>query len=456
MLASLLLLASVGTMAYRATLERIESMRSVMHTHVMISSLNELLFRLADAETSWHGVRLGTVRKEDLSQAVTLVLKEQQALRALSADNPEQQRRVAVLDGFVRKRVSRLTANQAQKVGLRGEVEAAEEGAELMEPVRAQFQTLMQAEQRLLQEGEARAQERARASLNALVFGFAFGGALLVLAFAALWRENIHRAELEQAARNEALRAEQAKELAESALRELESFSYSVAHDLRAPLRSIDGFSKVLLEDCEPKLDAAGKEYLGFVVKSANQMAALIDALLSLSRVSGAELHRQPLDLTNMARQVMARLTSELTAGRGAAEQGTASERKLELTVHEGMHVAADPRLLAVLLENLLDNAWKFTRERALTQIEVGMVEGPEPTFFVRDNGAGFDMAYAGKLFGAFQRLHPESEYQGTGIGLATVQRIVQRHGGRIWAEAAVDRGTTVTFSLGKESRDAR
>lgn len=223
----------------------------------------------------------------------------------------------------------------------------------------------------------------------------------------------------------------------EVANRELEAFSYSVAHDLRAPLRSIDGFSQALLEDCVDRLDADGKRYLQNVRESSQQMGNLIDDLLNLSRVTRSELRREQLDLSGLAHAVLAKL------------RDAQPDRRVDISIQEGLAANADPRLLDIVLTNLLSNAWKFTRKRAPARIEfAAKADGQAPVYFIRDNGAGFDEAYAGKLFGVFQRLHTAHEFEGTGIGLATVQRIVRRHGGRIWAEGKVDVGATFYFTL--------
>jgi light-regulated signal transduction histidine kinase (bacteriophytochrome) len=222
-----------------------------------------------------------------------------------------------------------------------------------------------------------------------------------------------------------------------SANRELEAFSYSVAHDLRAPLRSIDGFSKALAEDCADGLNADGKQHLRHISESVQHMALLIDGLLSLAQVTRSELRRERVDLTALAYDTARRLRE------------SQPDRKAEFAISEGLIADGDVRLLSVVVENLLGNAWKFTRKSAVARIEFGArVENGKPVYHVRDNGAGFNMAYAAKLFGAFQRLHKASEFEGTGIGLATVERIIRRHGGRIWAEGAVDRGATFYFAL--------
>lgn len=228
-----------------------------------------------------------------------------------------------------------------------------------------------------------------------------------------------------------------AKDAAEAANQELEAFSYSVAHDLRAPLRAIDGFSRALEEDCADKLDAVGIDHLKRVHAAAGQMSQLIDGLLGLSRLTRGNLLREKVDLTQLAQVTGARLRE------------ANPERQVELTVHEGLVANGDASLLAATLDNLLGNAWKFTSKRAHPRVEFGRrMDDGHPVFFVRDNGAGFDQAYAHKLFGAFQRLHSSTEFDGSGIGLATVQRIVRRHGGRVWAEGAVGHGATFYFTL--------
>lgn len=218
---------------------------------------------------------------------------------------------------------------------------------------------------------------------------------------------------------------------------ELESFSYSVSHDLRAPLRSIDGFSQALLEDCEPQLDAAGKDYLRRIRGSTQRMGVLIDDLLSLARVSRAKIEKRSVDASALAASIVAHLRER--------DPG----RNVEVQIEEGVQAWADPGLLAVVLENLLNNAWKFTSKRDRAFIEFGKSRnnGACP-YFVRDNGAGFDPKYADRLFGAFQRLHPMTDFPGTGVGLATVQRIIARHGGAVWAESGVDRGAAFYFTL--------
>lgn len=232
------------------------------------------------------------------------------------------------------------------------------------------------------------------------------------------------------------LRKESADKLAE-ANKELEAFSYSVSHDLRAPLRTIDGFSQALLTDYANQLDDNGKRYLDRVRSASQRMAELIDDLLSLSRITRAPLKRERVDLTALGRKTLGDL--------GARDPNRAVETK----VRDGLAAQADPRLVAVVLENLLANAWKFTSKQPLARIEIGSEERDgATTFFIRDNGAGFEMEYVKKLFTPFQRLHSAADFQGTGIGLATVHRVINRHGGRVWAEGSPDQGATFYFTL--------
>jgi len=244
-------------------------------------------------------------------------------------------------------------------------------------------------------------------------------------------------AESEQAALELAeTRAELVRDL-EHKNRELESFSYAVSHDLRAPLRRIDSFSRAVLESQADKLDDSGRKHLERVREASQHMAELIDDVLYLSRVTRADLRDQEVDLSALTGLILTRF------------QEAEPSRNVETRVRPGVVVTGDGQLLRIALENLLENAWKFTSKQAESRIEFGVTQASgEPTYFVRDNGAGFDMTYADRLFGPFQRLHAHGEFPGSGIGLATVQRIIHRHGGRVWAEGLVGQGATFQFTL--------
>jgi len=246
-------------------------------------------------------------------------------------------------------------------------------------------------------------------------------------------------AESEQAALELAeIRAELVLDL-EHKNRELESFSYAVSHDLRAPLRRIDSFSRAVLESQADRMDEAGQRFLSRVREASQHMSQLIDDVLHLSRVTRADLRDQEVDLSSIASLILTRL------------QESEPERKMDAKVRPGVLVTGDSQLLKIAMENLLENAWKFTAKEPESRIEFGMMQaGGEATYFVRDNGAGFDMTYTDRLFGPFQRLHPQGEFPGNGIGLATVQRIIHRHGGRVWAEGLVGQGATFYFTTGR------
>ncbi|MDF3056398.1 MAG: two-component hybrid sensor and regulator [Rariglobus sp.] len=224
----------------------------------------------------------------------------------------------------------------------------------------------------------------------------------------------------------------------EAANKELETFSYSVSHDLRAPLRAIGGYMELLLESLGDRVDSQSRTYADHVHAGVTRMNILIDDLLRLARTTRTEMHRMPVDLTSLVREIAEKLQAE------------APGRPGEWIVAPDVIANGDPGLLRVMLENLLANAWKYTGKTARARVEFGIEHQPDgsPAYYVRDNGAGFDMKYAHRLFGPFQRLHSERDFPGTGVGLATVQRIIHKHGGRIWAQAAPDQGATFFFTL--------
>lgn len=226
----------------------------------------------------------------------------------------------------------------------------------------------------------------------------------------------------------------------EAANKELEAFSSSVSHDLRAPLRHLHGYARALREDCQSSLDEQGREYLENITKAAEQMSALIEDLLSFARTSQHSLKRQELDFNRIVREIIADLQPEQ------------QKRQVDWSVQPLPQVWGDPSLLRQVWVNLIANALKYTRHRDRARIEIGCLEDPnrQLVFFIKDNGAGFDMSQSQKLFGLFQRLHSRDEFEGTGLGLANVRRIIERHSGRTWAEGQIDKGATFFFSLPK------
>jgi light-regulated signal transduction histidine kinase (bacteriophytochrome) len=259
---------------------------------------------------------------------------------------------------------------------------------------------------------------------------------------AKLQAEIIERQQAEQRAQDLNKGLQQAIIELKAVNKELETFSYSVSHDLRAPLRSIDGFSQALIEDCQEQLDESGHDHLRRIRTATQKMGQLIDDLLTLSRVIRSDMHREAVDLSRLASHTCTVL------------QQSHPERQVEFVIQPGLITQGDTRLLQVVLENLLNNAWKFTAKRPQAKIEFALLSSETIenistyTYFVRDDGVGFDTAYIDKLFSPFQRLHSMTEFPGNGIGLATVQRIVHRHGGQLWAEGVLEQGATFYFTL--------
>ena len=239
-----------------------------------------------------------------------------------------------------------------------------------------------------------------------------------------------------RALKNVSLLDQRAKQL-EDSNKELESYSYSIAHDLRGPLRTITAFSQILLEDANKKLDDQEKDSLNRIVNAGKFMAELIDDILELSRITRINIEYNDVNLTALAEECVQRL------------QSSEPDRKVDIDIQKNMLAKGDSRLLRIVLQNLLSNSWKFTRECTLPKIQVGVTQNEDkPAFFVKDNGVGFDVKYADKIFGIFQRLHTREDFDGTGIGLASVQRVVNRHGGKVWVNAKDHKGATFYFSL--------
>jgi signal transduction histidine kinase len=429
-------LACVALVSYRTTSVQTDNARWTEHTHEVIDGANGLLTALSEAGSAKRTFVIDGNERwlADYPGALRKVAEAQASVRSLTSDNANEQRRLDRLEPLVKKRLTTLE----QSIALRRtnpfdtlhEAEVTREGAAVSDEIRQIVRDLIGEERSLLSEREARAATSATYAKSAQVIGTTVSLVIILLAFAGLRREIARRTTA-----MEELRA--AVDTAVAARKELEAFSYSVAHDLRAPLRTIDGFSQALLEDCGDKLDAQNREHLGRVRRAAARMAQVIDDLLALSRVTRSELRLAKVDLTALARSVATQLES------------AQPNRHTTFVIEEGLQAQADANLVRIALENLLGNAWKFTSKNPTAHIEFGAAPSiASHEYFVRDDGAGFDMAHAGKLFGVFQRLHTTDDFDGTGIGLATVQRIVERHGGRIWADSEVNRGATFHFTL--------
>jgi signal transduction histidine kinase len=439
-LLALLILVSIAAWMYRDTKDLIRAEDSAARGHDVLEMLGAgLLLDFVEAQAGRRGfVMTGDARElKRFQSAIDRIGGDLTALQKLTADNANQQRQLLTLRPLLARRLAlwreSVALRQAQGVESERQRQLTQEGRELNDSIRAAI-GVMESEERTLSEGrrlEARAS--AQYAMRFLMRGTLAGVVLLMIVFALLKREISQRTRMEHALRLRTAELEMAN-------KELEAFSYSVSHDLRNPLGVVDGYSDALLTAYADKLDQTGKECLQRVRAVTAQMAQLIDDLLQFSLARRAELRHDAVDLSALAGTVVAELRQ------------MDPERQVTVAITPGLTAAGDPGLLRVVLRNLLGNAWKFTAKSAAARIEFGAVDHRAPrepaTYFVRDNGVGFDMAKADKLFAAFQRLHNVREFPGTGIGLATVQRIVQRHGGRVWAEGAVGKGATFYFTL--------
>lgn len=422
--------------AYRSMVVLSERAEWVNHTRHVLEQVEELISTLKDAETGQRGYII-TGREEFLEpyrEAIPRVDSVFQTVRRLTADNPLQQQRLDLLGPLIRQRLDTIKAaiDLRRMEGFEAAMNLVSNGPGKgqMDAIRNKVAEMKREENALLEVREAQSKGQTRKALLTVGVDAVLGLAIFLSVFFLLNREigERKRAEKEMQQLNAAL---------EAANKELEAFSYTVSHDLRAPLRSISGFSQVLVEDYGDALEEEGKDAIGRIQAATQRMGRLIDDLLKLAQVSRSELHKERVDLSREAQAIAAELK--------AAEPG----RAVAFEIQEGLTAEGDPRLLRVVLTNLIQNAWKFTRKKGEARIEFGAVKKEGKTvYFVRDNGAGFDMAYVDKLFAPFQRLHGAGEFEGTGIGLATIQRIIRRHGGEVRAEGEVDRGATFSFTL--------
>jgi signal transduction histidine kinase len=437
------------------------------HTLEVISSTEQLVANVRTAESAARGYILTSspVFEQQFAEASSILGASIERLQTLTVDNASQQRRIANLHVRVNAKMSVLDAGMAVRRGHpTGMLDPALLGAvvndtpDRVESVHVAIRDIEAEENRLLAQRASATDSARRQVWVSFTIAFILDFVLLVAAYQLLIRTNRDRERIAEgaasiAALNHSLTAVntqlearvelRTRELAVSN-RELEAFSYSVSHDLRAPLRTIDGFSLALLEDFADKLNDEGRDYIARVRNGVQRMGSLIDALLQLSRVTRSDVQAERVDLSQLANLVFQEL------------QAADPQRDVHFLAQPGVLVQGDPRLLRIALENLIGNAWKFTSKTPDARIEFGSRPGTGtsaglPVYFIRDNGAGFDMHYVDRLFTAFQRLHGDRDFKGSGIGLATVSRIVRRHHGAIAAEGEPGRGATFFFTLQAE-----
>jgi signal transduction histidine kinase len=434
---ALALLIALGAMSYLNILHQSKAADLVSHTYKVVTQLQQVFSLVQEAESGQRGFT-STGNEAFLAPyyaAERTIPGHLDALANSISDNSAQQKRLEKLRQSIGNRMDliRQRIDQRRQFGAEALDPKFQNGAglRLMDIVRADTDRMINVENALLQERQG---VQARARLRTRIFlivGWLTSVGLLAAVFTTLVRQMRRAARAEEATHKSNIQLKEANN-------ELRAFSYSVAHDLRAPLRSINGFSKVALEEGGDNLNEECQQALGRISANANMMAQLIDDLLALSKISYQPLRAAKVEMTGLAREVY----HELVEG----EDG----RVIELEIADLPPAMGDASLLRQVWQNLIGNALKFTRRREKAHIQIGGTSaGPEfVTYFIRDNGAGFDMQYVGKLFGAFQRLHRPADFEGTGIGLALSQRIVQRHGGAIWAEGAVDEGARFAFTL--------
>ena len=459
---AVVLLVIMMLLAARTFDERDRQEQWLIHSHEVSTALESFLSLLKDAETGQRGFLLTAQPHylEPYQSAVADFPAAEKKLEQLLADNPEQIRRMAELKQYAMERLRELE----RTIELRRrdpqaalDVVLTDRGQQLMDESRRLVADMMQIEHALLLDRTEMRRGSAAGTLQWMIVFLLLTILLVGAAGMVIYRSRLALAqetalreageswssELEQVV-NEKTDALRRVEVAERTLREankeLEAFTYSVSHDLRAPLRSINGFAKILTEDFGPSLPPEAKRHLRVIQKGASRMGELIDDLLEFSRLSRTALDRQVVDLERVVREVWSELRRQDEV------------RSAELVVGDLPRCLADRRLIKQVWVNLLSNALKYSRTRSEPRIEIGWREDEQQpgsvVYWIRDNGVGFDQQYVNKLFGVFQRLHRQEEFEGTGVGLALVRRIVQRHGGRVWAEGRLDEGATFYFTF--------
>lgn len=441
------ILLCIATLSFWSTVRGEKDRAWVTHTHLVIEKIQEVRIDITQAETSQRRYLLAGDEKylESCKDDVNQVLRDIGELRRLTADNPRQADAIKGLQPIVDGRIA-LLVEQMEIRKQFGSIAAAEapanvNGEELMNEIRKRAREMREAEMQLLTQRMETAATATWRMKAVIVVGNALAILILLAAGFVIHRETGKRNLAEQDLLHVNERLERRTvELSETNI-ELETFAYSVAHDLRAPLRHISGYSQLLAQDYAPHLDAEGQRCLQKIAEGTRKMGRLVDDLLGLSKIGRQELSLQTTPLDSLLQQVVEDLVPEC------------SGREIDWRIGYVSSAECDPALMKQVFVNLLSNAVKYTGKREHAVIQIGqMMKNGRRVIFVRDNGVGFEMQYAGQLFGVFQRLHKARDFEGTGVGLAIVQRIIRKHGGEIWAEAEVDKGATFFFTLGSQN----
>ena len=454
--AALLLLLAVGGISYHAAQTAHERTLSIAHTQEVLHAIRETMVLITDAETGQRGYVL-TGRNEYLApfeNAKQQVPPTLRRLRALTQDNPPQQEHIERLQRYAAEKMALLGEAPEMRANpdkLRDAINGGL-GKRLMDQIRGEVAQMDRVERDLLEQRTHESEASAKVTRLVIIAGFALSLSLIAASYLLLRQEIAERSRAEQRVSELNTQLERRAHQLEVSNRELEGFSYSVSHDLRIPLRAVSGYAQMLEEDVGDMLGAEGRRMLGMVRSNAQTMNMLIDDLLTFSRLGNQALRAVDLDMNQLVSAAVEHCIESSQAGAesaGQADANGAPPMPPQIIVAALPRAPGDPALLRQVWLNLISNALKYSAPRRPARIEIGgRLQGEELVYFVRDNGVGFDMRYAGKLFGVFQRLHGADEYAGTGVGLAIVQRVVSRHGGRVWAEARLDEGATFSFTL--------